>query len=331
MTKSSSNRKRLDSGDSQEREERSAADTIDPAMKAEIEAAVGFLTDFLVKAPKQKFSPESVDLFRRSLQAVLCRRYQGHWHSTMPLKGSGFRCLRINGKLDPLVELAAEVSRLPLRKVRQAFPAELTVWVDPGDVSVRFGEEGSVGVFYESARRACNEDEQQQQPQQHAYAVHQRSCTPPTTNFSHHPQQQRVQFQSSPIQYRQQSSPVWNPHWQQPQSTFSPQRSSPSSTPPTNNNGFVMALNHQQQQMQLRQTPIRYNVSSSPSSNNRLSPQLMNAAGLIVEPTTTGETGEEQRCKMLAERLMRENLNLMASLAPGLVSSRQQPVGVGVN
>lgn len=50
----------------------------------------------------------------------------------------------------------------------------------------------------------------------------------------------------------------------------------------------------------------------------------------MSEPAAA-ENGEEQRCKVLAERLMRENLNLMASLAPGLVSSRPQPVGVGVN
>jgi protein Tob/BTG len=366
MTKSSSNRKRRESTDSQE-EAVSAEFVIDPAMKAEIEAAVGFLTDFLVKATKQEFSSESVDLFRRSLQSVLYRRYQGHWHSANPLRGSGFRCLRINGKLDPLVKLAAESCRLSLRKVRKAFPAELTVWVDPGEVSVRFGEEGSVGVWYAAARRAGDEEEQQRQAKipdphqihQQAYSNQQMyqqrssptlSSTPPNAvSFPHAHQQptatngyhQRLQYQSSPIQYqRQQSSPVWNPHWQQPQqqqqnAAFSPQqnRSSPSSfvsmTPnAANNNGFVMALNHQQQQqMQLRQqqTPIRYNtttsLSSSPSS--RVSPQP------IVEATS--ENGEEQRCKMLAERLMRENLNLMASLAPGLVSTRPQPVGVGVN
>jgi len=316
---------------------------VDPAMKAEIEAAVGFLTDFLVKYPKQQFSQESVDLFRRSLQSVLYQHYSGHWHPATPLKGSAFRCLRINGTLDPFVARAAEASRLPLRKVRQAFPAELTVWIDPGDVSVRFGEEGSVGVWYASRRsdeetktRATEDHQHQAYPHQ----MYQRSSptlssTPPgVAAFAHHNgYPHRVQYQASPVQYhqqRQQSSPVWNPHWQQQQqqtAAFSPlqNRSSPSFVTTPSNNGFVMALNHQQQQMQLRQTPIRYNTSniaSSPSS--RVSPQP-------TTETTIGESGEEQRCKMLAERLMRENLNLMASLAPGLVSSRPQPVGVGVN
>jgi len=334
MTKSSNHRVRGESGSKDEAEY-----VADPAMKAEIEAAVGFLTDFLVKAPKQEFSQESVDLFRRSLESVLYRRYNGHWHSATPLRGSGFRCLRINGKLDPVVAIAAEASRLPLRKVRQAFPAELTVWVDPGDVSVRFGEEGSVGVWY--ATRRTGEEESKTRPsedhhQQQAYPqqMYQRSSptlssTPPGS-YSHPPAggYHRVQYQASPIQYqRQQSSPVWSPLWQQQQMAASPQqnRSSPSSfVTSSGNNGFVMALNHQQQQMQLRQhqqTPTRYNAASSPSS--RVSPQPTN--------DSTAVEGEEQRCKMLAERLMRENLNLMASLAPGLVSSRPQPVGVGVN
>jgi len=344
MTKSTSNV--TIRGESSSKDDVPAADdfVVDPAMKAEIEAAVGFLTDFLVKAPKQEFSPELVGLFRRSLLSVLYRHYQGHWHSAQPLMGSGFRCLRINGKLDPLVALAAEACRLPLRKVRQAFPAELTVWIDPGDVSVRFGEEGSVGVWYASRRTAEEDDRQQksrsledhqQQPTAFPNQMYQRSSpplssTPPSIHaFPHQaPGYHRSQYQPSGIQYqRQQSSPVWNPQWQQQQqqAAFSPQqnRSSPSSFVTTAvNNGFAMALNHQQQQMQLRQhqqTPIRYNASS-PSS--RVSP---------LPTVDSAENGEEQRCKMLAERLMRENLNLMASLSPGLVSSRPQPVGVGVN
>jgi hypothetical protein len=88
----------------------------------------------------------------------------------------------------------------------------------------------------------------------------------------------------------------------------------------------MMALNHQQQQMQMRQyqrTPVRMNAASLSSSPSRISPQPM-----MME---SNENREEQHCKMLAERLMRENLNLMASIAPGLASSRPQPVGVGVN
>jgi hypothetical protein len=37
---------------------------------------------------------------------------------------------------------------------------ELTVWVDPGDVSVRFGEEGSIGVYYAKAGNCLKHDHQ---------------------------------------------------------------------------------------------------------------------------------------------------------------------------
>jgi protein Tob/BTG len=295
----------------------------DPAMKAEIEAAVGFLTDFLVKAQKFEFSQESVDLFRRSLQSLLYRHYNGHWNSANPLKGSAFRCLRINGMLDPLVKRAAEASRLPLRKVRQAFPAELTVWVDPGDVSVRFGEEGSIGAWYasrgeDSGASYCASQEGKSKEQ--GFYQQQRgspplSSTPPYQSYQH-AHQYRVQYQhASPVQYqqRQQSSPVWHPQWSQ-------QRSSPSC-------GFVTALSNQQQQMQQRTGRVTPIGLRSNSPGWRASPQPTE----IITSSTPTEHGEEQRCKMLAERLMRENLNLMASLAPGLVSSRAQPVGVGVN
>ncbi|KFD67698.1 hypothetical protein M514_08553 [Trichuris suis] len=116
-----------------------------PLMEAEVSAAVNFLCDLLLKVP---LDADGVERFRACLKAILLRRYFDHWYPRHPLRGSAYRCLRINGTLDPLVAKAATLSSIPVDLVRSAFPAELSLWVDPGEVSVRFGEDGSVGVIY---------------------------------------------------------------------------------------------------------------------------------------------------------------------------------------
>uniref|UniRef100_A0A4W5KIG2 Si:dkey-42i9.4 n=1 Tax=Hucho hucho TaxID=62062 RepID=A0A4W5KIG2_9TELE len=53
----------------------------------------------------------------------LTEHYQHHWFPQAPCEGSGYRCLRINHKMDPLIGQA---------------------------VSYRIGEDGSICVLYES-------------------------------------------------------------------------------------------------------------------------------------------------------------------------------------
>lgn len=125
----------------------------------EIDAAATFLTDIIKAA---QFSDQSAENFRQALKTLLKQYYDGHWYPQEPLKGSGYRCLRVNGVMNPLLKKAAEMSGLPLKRFRHAFPVELTVWVDPGDVSVRFGEEGSIGVYYaKSGGNGLQHDHQQ--------------------------------------------------------------------------------------------------------------------------------------------------------------------------
>ncbi|KRZ12945.1 Protein BTG2 [Trichinella zimbabwensis] len=122
-------------------------DANDPAlqMEAEVTAAVKFLTDLL---HKRCICVEAVDRFALCLKKALIRHYREHWYPTEPLRGSAYRCLRINGQLDPVIAKAVRRSQLSLDEVRAAYPAELSIWIDPGEVSVRFGEEGSVGVIH---------------------------------------------------------------------------------------------------------------------------------------------------------------------------------------
>jgi protein Tob/BTG len=94
-------------------------------------------------------SESQLDKFRTAVVEVLRRRYRDHWFPEKPYKGSGYRCIRINGKLDPVIVQAGESCGIPPHLIRSAFPSELTMWIDPLEVSYRIGENGSICVLYE--------------------------------------------------------------------------------------------------------------------------------------------------------------------------------------
>ena len=52
--------------------------------------------------------------------------------------------------MDPLVWQAGQRIGLTIQQLYLLLPSELTLWVDPFEVSYRIGEDGSICVLYES-------------------------------------------------------------------------------------------------------------------------------------------------------------------------------------
>ncbi|KAL6473672.1 hypothetical protein MHYP_G00172330 [Metynnis hypsauchen] len=117
-------------------------------MKPEISAAVGFLSRFL--RVKGHVNDRQLQTFSQTLQDMLAEQYKHHWFPDRPCKGSGYRCIRINHKMDPLVGQAGQRIGLSIQQLYLLLPSELTLWVDPFEVSYRIGEDGSICVLYES-------------------------------------------------------------------------------------------------------------------------------------------------------------------------------------
>uniref|UniRef100_A0A4X1VX51 Anti-proliferative protein domain-containing protein n=1 Tax=Sus scrofa TaxID=9823 RepID=A0A4X1VX51_PIG len=106
----------------------------------EIKVALNFIISYLYnKLPRRR-----ADLFGEELERLLKKKYEGHWYPDKPLKGSGFRCVHIGEIVDPVVELAAKRSGL-----------ELSVWIDPFEVSYQIGEKGAVKVLYLDDSEGC--------------------------------------------------------------------------------------------------------------------------------------------------------------------------------
>lgn len=117
-------------------------------MKLELLSASNFLVH-LVRLSRRNVPESQLAKFHENLVEVLRRRYRDHWFPERPFKGSGFRCIRINGKFDPLIGQAGEACGLSAKFLHSIFPSELTLWVDPLEVSYRIGENGSICVLYE--------------------------------------------------------------------------------------------------------------------------------------------------------------------------------------
>lgn len=117
-------------------------------MRLEIHSAANFLVH-LLRLHHNGLSESQLEMFKSSLTDVLRRRYQEHWFPEKPTRGSGYRCLRINGKMDPVIAHAGTAVGLPSSYLHSLFPSELTMWIDPSEVSYRIGENGSICVLYE--------------------------------------------------------------------------------------------------------------------------------------------------------------------------------------
>ncbi|XP_020287939.1 protein Tob1 [Pseudomyrmex gracilis] len=113
-------------------------------MHIEVQVALNFVISYLYnKLPRRR-----VNIFGEELEKALKDKFKGHWYPEKPFKGSAFRCLKTGDPVDPVLERAAKESGVPIQDILENLPAELAVWVDPGEVSYRIGELNAVKILY---------------------------------------------------------------------------------------------------------------------------------------------------------------------------------------
>lgn len=164
-------------------------------MRLEIVSAADFLVH-LLRLQAGQLSERQLEMFKSSLTEVLRHRYRDHWFPDRPNRGSGYRCIRINGKMDPVIAQAgANVGLLPT-VLHSLFPSELTMWIDPSEVSYRIGENGSICVLYERTEPEPEEMVTSQQQHHHQQHHHQAQQQQPPLVQPPSQQQQQQQFES---------------------------------------------------------------------------------------------------------------------------------------
>ncbi|XP_066495817.1 protein BTG4 [Tiliqua scincoides] len=107
-------------------------------MKDEIAATVFFITRLVKKY--DRLSKHQMETFASKLMTTLFEKYKNHWYLDNPSKGQAFRCIRINRfkVRDPLLEQVCMESSVDFDSL--GLPKEMTIWVDPFEVSCRYGE-----------------------------------------------------------------------------------------------------------------------------------------------------------------------------------------------
>ncbi|XP_030648814.1 protein BTG4 [Chanos chanos] len=110
-------------------------------MKEEIAATVFFVARLAKK--HGKLDRAQREKFAVALTSVLFENYKNHWYPDNPSKGQAFRCLRMNKAQvrDPVLEQACRQSDIDYDDL--GLPKEMTIWVDPGEVSCRYGEKST--------------------------------------------------------------------------------------------------------------------------------------------------------------------------------------------
>lgn len=74
------------------------------------------------------------------------------------LQGSAFRCLKTGDPTDAVLDRAARESGVPISDILENLPNELSVWIDPGEVSYRIGEKGAVKILFSESHDRHSDD-----------------------------------------------------------------------------------------------------------------------------------------------------------------------------
>lgn len=118
-------------------------------MELEIRSATNFITYLISKSKfKKSITKKQRRKFNKELYNILIKRYKDRWYTEMPHKGSGYRCIRIGDRYDPVIVEACRLTGWQSETSRLYFPNELTIWIDPNEVRYRIGTNGSIITLY---------------------------------------------------------------------------------------------------------------------------------------------------------------------------------------
>ena len=127
-------------------------------MREEISVAERFLTKLLLDSDKPQLKIGDLVDFGWYLRHVLILKYVNHWYPLCPYRGSGYRCIRLgkgssktqNSEIDPVYIKALSKCGIAIEEFLERMPENLTIWIDPGEVSYRIGECGKIKTLYET-------------------------------------------------------------------------------------------------------------------------------------------------------------------------------------
>jgi protein Tob/BTG len=127
-------------------------------MREEISVAERFLTQLLLDPEKPQLKIAALVDFGLNLRHILILKYENHWYPLCPYRESEYRCIRLgkgssktkNSEIDPVYIKTLSRCGITIEEFLNRMPENLTIWIDPGEVSYRIGECGKIKTLYET-------------------------------------------------------------------------------------------------------------------------------------------------------------------------------------
>ena len=127
-------------------------------MREEISVAERFLTQLLLDSDKPQLKIGALVDFGLNLRHILILKYENHWYPLCPYRGSEYRCIRLGkgssktkySEIDPVYIKTLSRCGISIEEFLDRMPENLTIWIDPGEVSYRIGECGKIKTLYET-------------------------------------------------------------------------------------------------------------------------------------------------------------------------------------
>ena len=117
-------------------------------MQVELTKACNFLIS-LIKMARCNVSETQLNHLSSVLFNLMMSKYRQHWYPEKPIRGSGYRCIRIDGKMDPLIGQALKICGLENDILYSHFTPDFSMWIDPREVSYKMGKRGGICIIYE--------------------------------------------------------------------------------------------------------------------------------------------------------------------------------------
>jgi len=111
-------------------------------MQQEINAAAAFLVNIIARHPRhEELTQDHIEAFAAALIANMQSSFSNSsWDPELPMRGSANRCIRINfGVIDKVVLDSAKEAGIS-SFISKILPSELTMWVDPFEVSYKLND-----------------------------------------------------------------------------------------------------------------------------------------------------------------------------------------------
>ena len=114
-------------------------------MREEISVAERFLTQLLLDPEKPQLKIGALVDFGLNLRHILILKYENHWYPLCPYRGSEYRCIRLgkgssktkHSEIDPVYIKTLSKCGITTEEFLERMPENLTIWIDPGEVSYR--------------------------------------------------------------------------------------------------------------------------------------------------------------------------------------------------